>query len=116
MAMFYIDDYIDFGTKGYHSATSWQVALDPNFTKIVDESIEDKINVKEWNSPLPKIDANGYYKDLDNLYVRVKVHIFNSVSPWFVIKEPINQNNQIVNYTEKGIVIKTANSLEIGLN
>jgi len=34
VATFYIDDYIDFGTKGYHNATSWQVAIDPQFEKI----------------------------------------------------------------------------------
>lgn len=116
MATFYIDDYIDFGTKGYHNATSWQVAIDPQFEKIIDQSLDDKINVKQWNSPLPRIDAAGFYKDLDNIYVRVKVHIFNSVSPWFVLPEVLDQNKQLVTYTENGIVVKTANSLAIGLN
>ena len=117
MAMLYIGDYIDFATKGYHNASSWQVALDPEFTKIIDESLEDKINVESWNTPLPKIGADGYYKNMDQLFARVKVHIFNSVSPWFVIHEPINQNEQEVEYTyPDGTVKHYDSSLAIGLN
>lgn len=116
MAMLYITDYIDFATKGYHNKSSWQVALDPDFTQIVDESLNDLVNVTEWNTPLPKIGGVGFYKDMDQLFARVKVHIFNSESPWYVINEPINQNNQIVKYTYPDGTIRIENSLDIGLN
>ena len=93
MALLRINDLIDINTKGFHNATTWQVALDENFTQIIDESIKDTINVKEWHTMLPKINEVGYYADLDNLYARAKVWIDDNVSEWFVM-EPKNQNKQ----------------------
>jgi hypothetical protein len=102
MAKITITDIIDVGTGSYHNATSWQVALDPEFTQIIDQSLNDKVNVKEWHSMLPKINDNGYYADLDLLYARVKVHIDSYESPWYVLR-PKSQNIQNVTITEKGV-------------
>jgi hypothetical protein len=100
MARLIIQDYIDISSDGVHNATTWQIALDSGFTQIIDESINDTVNVKEWHSPLPFITGNGYYADLDQLYARVKVHVDDAVSEWFVL--PVaNQNIQAVTITEK---------------
>ena len=115
MARLRVNDYIDICTNNTHNATSWQVALDPDFTQIIDQSLKDTVNVKEWVTPLPKIDGNGYYADLDNLYSRVKVHIDDTESPWFVM-EPVNQNKQRVIYTYPDGHTEEYDSLEIGLN
>lgn len=115
MATFRVDKYIDFLTKGYHDATTWQVALDPNFEHVIDESIHDKVNIKEWKSMLPKIGESGHYADLDALYCRIKIHMLEDVSDWYVM-EPKNQNNQTIEYTEEGQPTQYYNSLEIGLN
>lgn len=114
MATFRVDEYIDFLTKGYHDGTTWQVALDPDFEHIIDESIHDKVNIKTWKSMLPKIGTSGYYADLDNLYARVKIHILDDVSDWYIM-EPKNQNDQTIVYTEEGQSDQSYNSLEIGL-
>ena len=47
-------EYTDIGTGGEHDATSWQFAKDPDFTKIIDESLNDTVNVKKWVSMLPR--------------------------------------------------------------
>jgi hypothetical protein len=92
MAKLEINDYIDIGTGGFHNATSWQVAKDPEFKEIIDESLKDTVNVKEWHTMLPKRpeDGPGYYADLDMLYARVKVHVDEYESPWEVL-EPKSQ-------------------------
>jgi len=99
MAMLRVNDMIDINTKGFHNASSFQVALDPEFTQIIDETIKDTIHVKEWHSMLPKINEDGYYADLDNLYARVKVWVDDNESSWFVT-EPKNQNKQKIIVTE----------------
>ena len=115
MAKLSIKDYFDFGVNTTHNGSSWQIALDSNFTQIIDESLEDRVNVKTWHSQLKKLDGPGYYKDLDQLYARVKVHVDNSVSPWYVL--PVgNQNDQVVIVTDIDGEHTTYNSLEIGLN
>lgn len=103
MAMISIKDYIDIGTGGVHNATSWQIAKDKEFTKIIDQSLKDKVNVKKWYSMLPKLpeDGPGYYADLDELYVRVKIWIDDYTEDWFVLS-PGNQNKQKVVITETG--------------
>lgn len=101
MATIKLHDYIDYGTGGYLTAVSYQFALDVNFTKIIDESLHDTVNLTEWTSMLPKIGEAGYYADLDKLYARVKVHVDEYSSPWFILT-PQNQNIQDVVITEKG--------------
>ena len=41
-----ITDYISIGSDANHNASSYQVAKDELFTDIIDESIEDRVNVK----------------------------------------------------------------------
>lgn len=102
MACIKVNDYIDLGTGGVHNATSYQVALDPEFTQIIDQSLKDTEHVKEWHSMLPMIDRPGnYYADLSALYARIKVHVDDNESPWFVL-EPKDQNKQNVTITEDG--------------
>jgi len=107
MAKIVINDYIDVGTGGFHNATSWQIAKDPDFNKVIDESLHDTTNVKEWHSMLPKLEedkVNGesnYYADLTELYARVKIHVDEHESPWFNVG-PKNQNIQDIIITEDG--------------
>lgn len=102
MAHITLTDFIDVGTTKDHDATSWQVALDPKFEKIVDQSLKDPVNLLKWYTPLKRIDGKpGYYKDEDALWARVKIHVEDYESEWFVIG-PENQNIQDVIITEEG--------------
>lgn len=94
MAHFKLLDFIEIGCGARHTAVSWQVASDENFDDIIDESLEDTENLWEWHSMLPK-SSGGYHADLDELYLRVKVHIDDNVSPWYVVG-PANQNLQMI--------------------
>lgn len=115
MARFKVDDYISLGTSSCPIASSWQVALDAEFTQIIDETLYDKHNVYEWNTPLPKINGDGYYADLDKLYCRVKYHVLNGESDWYIL--PVgNQNDQEVILKQDGVEIERFNSLEAGFN
>lgn len=101
MATIYINDFIDLATDGVHTASSWQIALDSNFTKIIDQSLNDQVNVKQWTSPLPKVGSVGFYSDLSVLYARVKMFIDNTESDWYNL--PVsNQNYQKVIITQAG--------------
>ncbi len=115
MARFKINDYLALGCSTYPIATSWQVALDPEFEHIIDESLEDKENITEWNSPLPKINQEGFYADLDELYVRVKYFVGNGVSEWYVMAVG-NQNDQEFIVTENDEIIDRFNSIEAGMH
>ncbi len=114
MAMLKIIDYIDICSDGVHNATTWQVALDADFTQIIDESINDTVNVKEWHSMLPVINGIGYYADLEELHARVKVHIDDAVSEWFVLPV-VNQNVQTVIITEnnKPDIVTTSDAINM---
>lgn len=103
MAYMQVLDYVDVGTGGEHDATSWQFAKDKDFTKIIDESLKDTVNIKKWHSMLPKLpeDGVGYYKDLDMLYGRFKIHVGDYESQWFEV-DPKSQNYQEVVITETG--------------
>ena len=116
MARFKVGDYLALGCSTYPIASSWQVALDDQFTQIIDQTIEDKDNITEWNSPLPKIGQEGFYADLDELHVRVKYHVGNGSSEWFVLSGVGNQNDQEVIVTYEGEIIDTFNSLEAGIH
>lgn len=101
MAHIILDDYIDVGSGGDHDATSWQVAVDPEFKYIIDESLHDTVNLTRWYTMLPKIDGDGYYADLSEVYARVKIHVREHESPWFNLG-PADQNAQQVRITEEG--------------
>lgn len=114
MARIEIIDYIDVGSGSVHTATTWQIAKDPEFTKIIDESIEDYVNVKKWYSMLPMLpeDGTGYYADLEQLYARVKIHLGETVSPWYVL-EPKDQREQEVLITKDGVDIETTTAKDL---
>lgn len=106
MASMSVEKYIDIGTGGTHHSSSWQFAKDPEFTKIIDQSLKDHINVKKWHSMLPKLpedktdpSADEYYTDLDEIWGRVKIHVGETDSDWFVIG-PRSQRLQRVLVTD----------------
>lgn len=120
MARIRLTDFEDLGTSGAHSATSWQVAKDPDFIKIIDESLNDKVNLIEWNTPLPKLPEDieedekyPFYSDETKLYARVKIFIDKSESRWFTIG-PKSQTVQKVIVTEKDQPDRWSNTKELG--
>jgi len=113
MAKITIGDYINFSTPNGHTATDWQVALDSKFKIIIDESICDEINLKEWHTPLPKVMEKGFYSDLDIIYARVRIRFDNVVSNWLELND--NQNYQKVIITENGEIIEETTSDIIGM-
>lgn len=99
MARIYLRDFESFCTDGQHTATSWQVAKDENFELLIDQSLNDKVNLTEWNTRLPKraedISAGEeypFYGDETVLYARAKVHMGQTESNWF----PIGPKSQLV--------------------
>ena len=102
MATLYLNGYRDTGTASNLTATSWQFAKDKEFTKIIDESIEDTTNLRSWSSKLPKLDEDKvdpdkeeYYSDLKELWGRVKIHVGDYESDWVIIG-PQDQTKQYV--------------------
>lgn len=67
--------YDDVGSGGPQVAASFEIALDPDFTQIIDATYFDQDHLESWTSPLPKIDGPGgtYYTNLDKLYARGRV-------------------------------------------
>jgi len=117
MALFKLNDFIDYHTHGSITEISWQVALDSGFTQIIEESIKDHVNVREWYSMLPVIGATdgSCYADLSNVYARVKIHIGLVDSDWFDMV-PLNQNNQIIFVTELNNTTTTYDALADNFN
>jgi len=118
MARFIFTDYYDIGTKGYPNAGTWEASEFSDFSTLIDSTYKDPNSVYEWVTPLEYTDAQGIVRahaDLSTLYVRVKIWIDNDVSDWYYL--PVaNQNDQTVTYTENGVVVETANSLDINFN
>ena len=117
MALLKIIDYIDIGTGGIHDATSWYVAKDKDikdpsmFTKLIDSSIKDKVNVKQWYTPLPKLkeDGEGYYADANELHAYATIWVGDYESDLFYLGQ-IDQTRQDIIITEEGkdnIIIPT---------
>lgn len=102
MAKLTVGDFIDIATGSDHDATSWQVAKDKEFTKIIDQSLKDYKNVKEWYTMLPKLpeDGPGYYKAEEELYARIAIHQGNTTSNWITIG-PKTQRSQELIITEE---------------
>lgn len=85
--------------KYKHSATDWQIALDEDFTQIIDESLNDTVNLLEWHSPLPRLDdPTKFYSDEDLIYARARVWFDYENSGWLILTD--NQNYQEVILTE----------------
>jgi len=113
MAKFKLTDFIDIGTHGFHTATSWKVTRDNAGNDIIDESLNDGVNLYNWVSMLP--DGNGgYHADLNELHLWVKVHILETASPWFHAAV-VNQNDQSFTITENNSVVGVVNSLVAGI-
>lgn len=77
MAKITIGKYLTLGADTPLVATSYQVALDKDFTQIVDEIHESEEYKLEWSTPLPKIDGIGFYSD-EILYTRVRLFLRDS--------------------------------------
>jgi len=114
MAQFRLNNFIDLGTKGFHTATSWRVTLDSAGNNIIDESLSDPINLTHWTTPLPN-GAGGFYADLNEVHLWVRAHILNDASDWFYAGF-MNQNDQTFNISQNGKLIDTVNSLIAGIN
>lgn len=70
--------YDDLGSGGGHLATTWEVALDEEFTKIIDASYFDTVNLTEWHTPLPIPNQPGeYFTSLEHVYVRARIFCGN---------------------------------------
>jgi len=114
MAQFRLGSFIDLGTKGFHTATSWKATLDRAGNNIIDQSLSDQVNLYHWITPLP--DGNGgFYADLDAVHLWVRVHILKDASDWFYAGS-MNQNDQTFNISQNGKLIDTVNSLIAGIN
>lgn len=127
--------YDDIGTGGKHNMTTWQVAKDSNFHKIIDETIEDPNSVLKWSTPLPKLPEDKidqskeeFYSDLKTLYLRVKIHVgeisrndqgevinktITSSSDWIVLG-PVDQRLQDINITQNGDFLRKTTTDELG--
>ena len=68
--------YDDIGSGGPQVASSFEIALDPEFKNIIDATYFNRNALESWTSPLPKIDgpAGTYYTNLDKLYARGRVY------------------------------------------
>lgn len=109
-----IEDYISINAGTNHNATSYQVALDKDFTMIIDQTLKDTIHVKSWHTPLPKINESGFYSNLEKVHTRVTVWINDFESDWFILPI-VNQRDQPIVVIEEGKENIAYNSLEINM-
>ena len=76
MARITIKKYLSLGADTPLVATSYQVALDSNFTEIIDEIHQSEEFKLEWFTPLPKRDGSGkFYSDETELHARVRLFL-----------------------------------------
>lgn len=68
--------YDDIGSGGPQIAASYEIALDKEFTQIIDATYFNKEYLEAWSSPLPRIGApdGTFYTNLDKLYARGKIY------------------------------------------
>lgn len=91
MAKIEIKKYLSLGASTPLVATSYQIALDSNFTQIVDEIHQSEEYKLEWSSPLPKINGTGFYSDETALYARIRLFlrdendILYAPDDWYVL-------------------------------
>ena len=92
MAKIVINNYLSLGASTPLVATSYQVALDANFTEIIDEIHQSEEFKLEWSTPLPKRDGSGkFYSDEIALHARVKLFLRDendelyAPDDWFVL-------------------------------
>lgn len=103
MAYVTVTDYIDVGTGSGFSAATIETYKDEEKTILIERKKIYKNSLGEFHTALPKIpeDGKGFYKDLDMVYARIKIHIGKYESSWFDL-EPKSQNYQKVIITEEG--------------
>ena len=75
MANIEINKYLTLGASTPLIATSYQVALDKNFTQIIDEIHKSEEHKLFWSTPLPKINASGFYGNETAIYARVRLFL-----------------------------------------
>lgn len=92
MANIEIQKYLTLGNNTPLIATSYQVALDSDFTNIIDEIVESREFKLKWYTPLLKNDGSGRcYGDEETLYARVKLFLEDddgelyAPDDWFVL-------------------------------
>ena len=89
-------------------AVTWQIALDPEFNVILDESIFDTENILMWE-PLILHKGTGQKLDSDEeLYARLKIYTIDAgvtnESDWFNAKL-IDPNDVEKDLTHKGKIV-----------
>lgn len=114
------DYYIDIGTGGKHNATTWIVAKDKFFNRIIDQSIKDTVNLKEWTTALPKLPEDKldptkdeFYSDLDSIYLKVIIHIDGFDSPSVEVG-PFNQLEQEILITKDKEILDKTTAKDLG--
>lgn len=114
------DYYIDIGTGGKHNATTWIVAKDKFFNRIIDQSLKDTVNLKEWTTPLPKLPEDKidplkdeFYSDLETLYLKVIIHIDGFDSPPVEVG-PFSQLDQEVLVTKDKEILEKTTAKDLG--
>lgn len=75
MAKIEILKYLSLGAETPLVATSYQIALDADFTQIVDEIHESIEHRLLWETTLPKRDGTGFYSDEETLHSRVRLFL-----------------------------------------
>lgn len=91
MANIEIKKYLSLGASTPLVATSYQVALDSNFTLIVDEIHQSEEYKLAWNTPLPKRDGTGFYSDEVELHARIRLflrdenEVLYAPDDWYVL-------------------------------
>ena len=76
MASIEIKKYLTLGASTPLMATSYQVALDKDFTQIVDEIHKSEEHKLFWSTPLPRRNGQGgFYGNETRLYARVKLFL-----------------------------------------
>lgn len=115
MATFVLEDYISIGTFMGITAVSWRAlrGKDMNIqSNILDESIFDTVNIREWNTPLRiSPDSNICHADIKTLYVAIKIHQGDTCSPWY-ISPAANQHKQMLHFRENGVIVNSVDSLD----
>jgi len=114
MATIKMNPPLTIGLDTPHSATSWQISRDVDFTDVIDESIEDLVNLTEWKSMLPKGDG-GYYDGNDvQLYYRHKLHYGQEESDWYD-GMPLWPENQDITITNADGSVTNTTAFDINL-
>lgn len=108
MAQFYLRDFVSYNNVSDVVATTWQISLDPEFKKVVDDTVFDTENILSWRSELKIFGERSSLGYDIPLYVRVKIYTNNGSetfeSDWFTAKEKPHKDNEEV-LTRKGIPI-----------